>query len=279
MPSLSARPSAVSLSADGVVTVTVVPAKHRLEGRLRIVRASHVHQRVVGKRALSPVGAWGKAADAAGHHVVGRSCARQDPRRFDRRLGKRPQRLRDGASDRLRHREEGRHPRLRHDRDQDDPRRAGLLPRDRRRGDRQAALPAEPGRPPGGRPGVVGVPDRAAVQPDQRVPVELPEHGRAADLLLDRDGRLHERRLGQSRQRRSTRSASPRSSNGTSRWTSWDVQGTPQSTVGNNVDEALAMERRRPVVQQPGQPAADQRDARLHGSELPVHEPVVQHRV
>ena len=35
------------------------------------------------------------------------------------------------------------------------------------------------------------------------------------------------------------------------------------------------LERRRPVVQQPGQPAPDQPDPRLHGGELPVDEPVV----
>ena len=57
-----------ALSADGVVTVTVVPAKTGW----KVVYASSSlarDQRVVGKRALSPVGAWVKAADAAGIHV------------------------------------------------------------------------------------------------------------------------------------------------------------------------------------------------------------------
>jgi hypothetical protein len=57
-----------ALSADGTVTVTVVPAKTGW----KVVYASSSlarDQRVVGKRALSPVGAWVKAADAAGIHV------------------------------------------------------------------------------------------------------------------------------------------------------------------------------------------------------------------
>ena len=57
-----------ALSADGVVTVTVVPAKTGW----KVVYASSSlarDQRVVGKRALSPVGAWVKAANAAGIHV------------------------------------------------------------------------------------------------------------------------------------------------------------------------------------------------------------------
>ena len=56
------------LSADGVVTVTVVPAKTGW----KVVYASSSlarDQAVTGKRSLSPVHAWVKAADAAGIHV------------------------------------------------------------------------------------------------------------------------------------------------------------------------------------------------------------------
>jgi extracellular elastinolytic metalloproteinase len=57
-----------ALSADGVVTVTVVPAKTGW----KVVYASSSlarSQAVVGTRTLSPVGAWVKAANAAGIHV------------------------------------------------------------------------------------------------------------------------------------------------------------------------------------------------------------------
>ena len=66
----------------------------------------------------------------------------------------------------------------------------------------------------------------------------------------------------------------------------WDVpldvtgaQSTPQSTVGNNVDEALLWSGGGRSYNNPAEPAADQPDARLHGGELPVHQPVVQLRV
>ena len=57
-----------ALSADGVVTVTVVPAKTGW----KVVYASSSlarDQAVVGKRSLSPVHAWVKAAQASGIHV------------------------------------------------------------------------------------------------------------------------------------------------------------------------------------------------------------------
>ena len=57
-----------ALSADGVVTVTVVPAKTGW----KVVYASSSlarDQAVVGKRSLSPVHAWVKAAQATGIHV------------------------------------------------------------------------------------------------------------------------------------------------------------------------------------------------------------------
>ena len=110
------------------------------------------------------------------------------------------------------------------------------LPRDRGRAHRQAALPAEPGLQPGGQPDLEGLPDRTALQPAERVPVELPEHGHARHVLLDRDRGLHERRRGRDdrlRRRRRLEDAVGRPA----RPVTGANLGTTQ-TEGNNVDDA-----------------------------------------
>ncbi len=227
-----------ALSADGVVTVTVVPAKTGW----KVVYASSSlarDQAVVGKRSLSPVHAWVKAANAAGIHVSDVAAPRQDRRRCDRHLGERPERLGDRATDRVRHGQEGRDPRLRHDRDEVDPRRqdsyrvivdaaTGKLLYRQNLVDNLADNPVWS-----------ALPDRAAVQPAERVPVELPEHGHAADTTAGPRRPAAPTSSRTTRRRRSTRC-------GVASKFQWDIpmdvagiQGTPQSTVGNNVDEAL----------------------------------------
>lgn len=76
-----------ALSADGVVTVTVVPAKTGW----KVVYASSSlarDQAVVGTRSLSPVHAWVKAANAAGIHVSDVALLDRDGRMRQRRLGR-----------------------------------------------------------------------------------------------------------------------------------------------------------------------------------------------
>ena len=57
------------------------------------------------------------------------------------------------------------------------------------------------------------------------------------------------------------------------------IQGTPQSTVGNNVDEALLWSGGGRSYNNPANPRPISADPRLHGGQLPVHQPVVQLRV
>ena len=87
--------------------------------------------------------------------------------------------------------------RLRRDRHDERRRQSGELPGRRRRADRRPSLPPEPGRLHLRQSDLVGPAALDAVQRPERLPVELPDHGRPLALLLDGDCRL---RCGRERQ-------------------------------------------------------------------------------
>jgi hypothetical protein len=151
---------------------------------------------LTGSRSLTPLAAWRQAARATGAHVGPRGHDRQHRDRSVRRLRRGLQRRADGPTDRLRHAARRSAPRLRGDGDRQHGRPAELVPGRRRRCHRKAAPPREPRLQLQRQPDVARVPGGTAVQPDERLPMELLEHRHEGALLLDRDRGLRARRLG-----------------------------------------------------------------------------------
>ena len=176
--------------------------------------------RLSGKPTLTPVPAWAKAAQAAGHPISQVTPLREARERLDaggRRPGStapRPVRPPRSAP-----------PRIGALRAYD----TTVTKTNRRRAaaSYRVIVDAATGKflyrhnlvdQPRGRPGPVGLPDRSAVQHIERVPVELPEHRHAADRCSTATGGCTYV-VWKTRRRRCTRWASPRSSRGTCRWT------------------------------------------------------------
>ena len=120
---------------------------------------------------------------------------------------------------------------------------------DRRRGDRQAALPAEPGRQPRRRPDVVGLPRIAPpFDPLNAFPWNYPSTDIAADSTAGPRRPAAPTSYPTTRRRRSTRWAWPRSSSGISPLDVAGIQGTPQTHGRQQRRRGASVERRRPVV-------------------------------
>ena len=263
-----------ALSADGVVTVAVVKAKRGW----KVVYASSSltpDAALTGKQKLSPLSAWLQAARAAGIHVQRRDASV---------LGK----TADGAlaisalgvsgQETVRPIAFG------------TPHHGALRAYDTTvtrsiQGDQNSyrvIVDAATGRLLYRQNQVFNLADnptwkgfqmRAALQPAERVPVELPEHGHARHVLLDRDRGLHDRRRGQPGdhiypRRRRLEAAVGRAGHGRG------LHGDGQHDVGQQRRRRARLERRRHgVVRQPGarprhraRPATTSRPGRTPGT-------------